>query len=69
VKVKQQGDNSEKPKPDYVEGAEAFQRFDSMMTTLIAVPRSVIEERERAYQRQSKAVKRSPKSKKTPRKA
>lgn len=69
MKVKQQSDNSEKPKPDYVEGAEAFQRFDSMMTKLIAVPRSVIEEREIAYQGQSKAARRSPKSKKTPKKS
>jgi hypothetical protein len=40
-----------RPKPEYFEGLEAYQRFDSMMTALVAVPHSVIEKREKAYRK------------------
>ena len=56
---------SEKPQPEYIEGSEAFQRFDAMMTALIAVPHSVIERREKAYRKKvaSNPNRRGPKSK------
>jgi hypothetical protein len=38
--------------PDYIEGSEAFQRFDAMMTALVAVPKEVVEKREKAYRAQ-----------------
>jgi hypothetical protein len=38
--------------PEYIEGKEAFQRFDAMMTALIAVPKAVVEKREKAYRAQ-----------------
>jgi hypothetical protein len=41
-----------KKHPEYIEGPEAFQRFDTMMTALIAVPKSVVEKREKAYRAQ-----------------
>jgi hypothetical protein len=40
-----------RPKPEYIEGPEAAQRFDSMMTALVAVPHSVIAQREKAYRK------------------
>jgi hypothetical protein len=35
--------------PEYIEGPEAFQRFDAMMGALLAVPKAVVEKREKAY--------------------
>ena len=54
-----------KPQPEYIEGQEAFQRFDAMMTALVAVPRSVIERREKAYRKkvETNPNKRGPKKK------
>lgn len=46
-----QGEKSGRTKPEYVEGPEAYRRFDCMMTALVAVPRSVIERREKAYRK------------------
>ena len=37
--------------PEYIEGPEAFQRFDAMMTALIAVPKSAVQKREKAYRK------------------
>ena len=55
-----------KKQPEYVEGPEAFQRFDAMMTALVAVPRTVIEKREKAYRKKVEANpnRRGPKPKK-----
>lgn len=71
MKTKQQGEELGRPQPEYVEGPEAYQRFDSMMTALVAVPRSVIEKREEAYRKTVEAnpKRRGPKSKKTTSKA
>ncbi len=41
-----------KRQPDYIEGKEAFQRFDDMMTALVAVPKAVVGEREKEYRAQ-----------------
>ncbi len=41
-----------KKQPDYIEGKEAFQRFDDMMTALVAVPKAVVDEREKKYRAQ-----------------
>jgi hypothetical protein len=64
--MKAKGDDSGRPQPEYIEGPEAFQRFDSLMTALVAVPRSVIERRERAYRKKVEAnpKRRGPKPKK-----
>jgi hypothetical protein len=35
--------------PEYIEGKEAFRRFDDLMTALVAVPKAVVDEREKAY--------------------
>jgi hypothetical protein len=43
--------NAKRPTPEYVEGPEAFQRFDAMMTALVAVPASVVKRREKAYRK------------------
>jgi hypothetical protein len=40
-----------RPQPEYIEGPEAFQRFDAMMTALVAVPKSVVEKREKIYRK------------------
>jgi hypothetical protein len=71
VKAKPQGEDSGKPQPEYIEGTEAFQRFDSMMTALVAVPRSVIEKREEEYRKTVAAnpKRRGPKPRKTTPKA
>lgn len=37
--------------PECIEGPEAFQRFDSAMTALLAVPRSTLVRREKAYRK------------------
>jgi hypothetical protein len=41
-----------KKQPDYIEGKEAFRRFDDMMTVLVAVPKAVVDEREKEYRAQ-----------------
>jgi hypothetical protein len=41
-----------KKQPDYIEGPEAFRRFDDMMTALVAVPKEVVQKREEAYRAQ-----------------
>jgi hypothetical protein len=41
-----------KKQPDYIEGKEAFRRFDDMMTALVAVPKAVVDEREKEYRAQ-----------------
>ena len=41
-----------KAKPEYVEGAEAWQRFTGAMGRVLAVPHSEIQRRERAYRKQ-----------------
>ena len=38
-----------KKQPEYIEGPEAFRRFDDMMTALVAVPKAIVEKREKAY--------------------
>ena len=55
-----------KRQPEYIEGPEAFQRFDAMMSAIVAVPRSVIERREKAYRKKVEANpnRRGPKPKK-----
>jgi hypothetical protein len=65
VKAKPQGEEPGRPQPEYIEGLEAFQRFDTLMTALVAVPRSVIEMREEEYRKTVAAnpKRRGPKSK------
>ena len=41
-----------KPLPECAEGPEAFQRFDTVVSKLLAVPRAVLMEREAAYRKQ-----------------
>jgi len=41
-----------KKQPEYIEGKEAFRRFDDMMTALVSVPKEVVEKREKAYRAQ-----------------
>jgi predicted DNA-binding WGR domain protein len=41
-----------KKQPEYVEGPEAFRRFDDMMAALVAVPKEVVEKREKEYRAQ-----------------
>jgi hypothetical protein len=55
VKSKTQEENPGRPQPEYIEGPEAFQRFDAMMTALVAVPKSVVEKREKAYRKKVEA--------------
>jgi hypothetical protein len=56
MKAKAQGDAPAKPRtPKYIEGPEAFQRFDAMMTALVAVPKETVEKREKAYRAQVEA--------------
>jgi hypothetical protein len=71
VKTKPQAEDSGRPQPEYIEGSEAFQRFDSMMTVLVSVPRSVIEKREEEYRKTVAAnpKRRGPKPRKTSPKA
>lgn len=41
-----------KAKPEYVEGPEAFARFDALVRKVLAVPHSEIVKREAEYKRQ-----------------
>lgn len=38
---------------EYVEGSDAFVRFDRVVTSVLAVPRATLVERARDYQKQS----------------
>ena len=42
-----------KSKPEYVEGPEAWQRFEGLMKKIIAVPHSEIVRREEEYKKQA----------------
>lgn len=44
-----------KAKPEYVEGPEAFARFDALVRKVLSVPHSEIMRREAEYKRQSLA--------------
>ena len=50
---------------EYIEGPEAFRRFDAFMGKLLAVPREVIQAREEEYRKQAalNPQKRGPKPK------
>jgi len=50
---------------EYIEGPEAFQNFDTLVGSVLAVPRSVIQEREERYKKQAalNPRKRGPKKK------
>lgn len=39
------------PLPECIEGPEAFERFDALVGAVLAVPRSLIERRQRAYRK------------------
>lgn len=60
--------NSRTPLPDCHEGPEAFQRFDALVDSVLTVPRSLIERRQRAYRKKVDANpnRRGPKRKVTP---
>ncbi len=44
-------DELETPLPDCHEGEEAFQRFDATMSALLAVPKTTILKRQKAYRK------------------
>jgi hypothetical protein len=54
--------------PDMIEGPEAFERFDTMVSAVLAVPHALIERRQRAYRKKVDANpnRRGPKRKVTP---
>ena len=56
------------PLPECHEGQEAFQRFDALVDSVLAVPHSLLERRERAYRKKVEANpnRRGPKRKVTP---
>ena len=56
------------PLPECIEGPEAFQRFDAMVDSVLAVPHSRLVRRERAYRKKVEANpnRRGPKRKVTP---
>jgi hypothetical protein len=56
------------PLPECNEGPEAFQRFDALVDSVLAVPHSLLERRERAYRKKVDAnpKRRGPKRKVTP---
>ena len=41
--------------PECIEGPEAFQRFDALVESVLAVPRSTLVRRERAYRKKVEA--------------
>jgi len=51
--------------PEIIEGPEAFQNFDTLVGSVLAVPRSVIQERQEKYKKQAalNPRKRGPKKK------
>ena len=56
------------PLPECIEGPEAFQRFDALVDSVLAVPRSTLVRRERAYRKKVEANpnRRGPKQKVKP---
>ena len=56
------------PLPECIVGPEAFQRFDAMVDSVLAVPHSTLVRRERAYRKKVAANpnRRGPKRKVTP---
>ena len=44
-------DESETPLPECHEGSDAFERFEATMSALLAVPKSLILRRQRAYRK------------------
>jgi hypothetical protein len=58
-----------KPKPEPMEGPEAFAAFDALVRKVLSVPHSVIMERESEYKKQAaqNPHKRGPKTKKSSR--
>jgi hypothetical protein len=58
-----------KPQSEMIEGPEAFQRFNSAMKAVLAVPHSVIKQRIEEHRKQSalNPNRRGPKRKTTPR--
>jgi hypothetical protein len=42
---------SDDPLPECHEGPEAFERFDAMMSALLAVPKSLLLRRQKAYRK------------------
>jgi len=53
--------------PECAEGPEAFQRFDALVDSVLAIPHSLIERRQRAYRKKVDANpnRRGPKRKAT----
>jgi hypothetical protein len=43
------------PLPECIEGPEAFQRFDAMVDSVLAVPHSTLVRREKAYRKKVEA--------------
>ena len=56
------------PLPECIEGPEAFQRFDSLVGSVLAVPHALLKRRERAYRKkvETNPNRRGPKRKVTP---
>jgi len=56
------------PLPECTEGPEAFQRFDALVDSVLAVPHSTLVRRERAYRKkvQANPNRRGPKPKVKP---
>jgi hypothetical protein len=48
-------DESELPLPECHEGPEAFERFDATMSAFLAVPKSPVLRRQRAYRKKLEA--------------
>jgi hypothetical protein len=46
---------AEKQSPEFVEGPEAFRRFDDGVRRILSVPHSTLVRRERAYKKKSLA--------------
>ena len=45
----------ETPLPEYIEGPEAFRRFDEGISQILSVPKSTLVRRERAYRQKVEA--------------
>jgi hypothetical protein len=58
-------DKGMKAKPEYVEGTEAWTRFESLMRKVISVPHAEIQRREAEYRKRVDAnpIRRGPKRK------
>jgi len=44
-----------RPTPEYIEGPEAFRRFDESVKQILSVPHATLVRRERAYKKRSLA--------------